>query len=124
PPPAGPRSRCCAAPCRVADRRRFRASGRWWWPAGSRRSPNRASCSWRGTPAGLDAPPVLARQLLVCEPGRTIRRVAHAPPLVLLIGLEIALEPFDMAVALEGEDVSRQAIEEEAVVADDHGAAG
>src|SRR5204862_5115050 len=44
--------------------------------------------------------------------------------LVLLIGLEIPLEPFDVAVALEGEDVGRQPVEEEAVVADDHRAAG
>src|SRR6185503_2321850 len=46
------------------------------------------------------------------------------PHLVLLIGLEIALEPFDAAVALGGEDVGREAVEEEAVVADDHRAAG
>jgi hypothetical protein len=37
-----------------------------------------------------------------------------------LLGLEIALEPFDVAVALEGEDVGGEAVEEPAVVADDH----
>ena len=55
---------------------------------------------------------------------RTVGLRAKTAPLVFLIGLEIAFEPFDMAVALEGEDVGRQAVEEEAVVADDHGASG
>src|SRR3546814_674358 len=49
--------------------------------------------------------------------------VAEAADLVLFIGFEIAFEPFDMAVALEREDVRREAIEEEAVMADDHRAA-
>ncbi len=44
--------------------------------------------------------------------------------LVGLVVLEVALEPFDVAVALEGEDVGGDAVEEPAVVADDHGAAG
>src|SRR5205085_7436681 len=48
----------------------------------------------------------------------------EAADLVLLVSLEIALEPFDPAVALEREDVGREAVEEEAVVADDHRAAG
>jgi hypothetical protein len=55
---------------------------------------------------------------------RPVRFRAHAPALVLLIGFEIAFEPFDVAVAFEGEDVGGEAIEEEAVVADHHGAAG
>ena len=50
--------------------------------------------------------------------------VAQAALLVFLVGLEVAFEPFDVAVALEGQDVGGQAVEEEAVVADDHGAAG
>jgi hypothetical protein len=37
---------------------------------------------------------------------------------------QVALEPFDVAVALEGEDVGGDAVEEPAVVADDDGAAG
>ena len=49
---------------------------------------------------------------------------AQAPLLVHLIVLEIALEPFDMAVVLEGEDVGGDAVEEPAVMADDDGAAG
>src|SRR5262249_2129280 len=55
--------------------------------------------------------------------GRVERRVAEAPALILLIGLEIALEPFHMAVAFEGEDMGREPVQEEAIVADDHGAA-
>src|SRR3546814_8502471 len=42
---------------------------------------------------------------------------------VFFIGFKIAFEPFHMTVAFEGEDVGRQAVKEEAVVADDHGAA-
>ena len=55
---------------------------------------------------------------------RPIRLVAQPPTLVFLIGLEIALEPFYVAVALEGQDVGREPIQEEAVVADHHRAAG
>lgn len=44
--------------------------------------------------------------------------------LVLFVVLEIALEPFDMAVAFEGQHVGGEAVEEHAVVGDDHGAAG
>ena len=54
-----------------------------------------------------------------------LRRLRTQPPqLVLLVFLEIALEPFDMGVALEGEHVGRHAVEEHAVVRDDHRAAG
>ena len=48
---------------------------------------------------------------------------AEAAALVFLIGFEIAFEPFDVAVAFEGENVGGQPVEEEAVVADDHRAA-
>src|SRR3546814_6944951 len=64
-----------------------------------------------------------ARQLLIRRRVRARRIVAEAADLVLFIGFEIAFEPFDMAIALERQDVRREAIEEEAVVADDHGAA-
>ena len=43
--------------------------------------------------------------------------------LVGFVVLEIALEPFDVAAAFEGEDVGRDAVEEPAVVADEDGAA-
>src|SRR4051794_39722733 len=49
---------------------------------------------------------------------------AEAPLLVLLVIGEIALEPLDVALALEGEDVGRDAVQEPAVVADDDRAAG
>ena len=44
--------------------------------------------------------------------------------LVLFIVLEVALEPLHVGFAFEGEDVGADAVEEEAVVADDHGATG
>jgi hypothetical protein len=44
--------------------------------------------------------------------------LAQPSHLVLLVILEIALEPFDVAVALEGQDVRRDAVKEPAVVAD------
>ena len=46
------------------------------------------------------------------------------PLLVFLVIGEVALEPLDMAVVLEGEHVGGDAVEEKAIVADDHGAAG
>ncbi len=49
---------------------------------------------------------------------------AEAPLLVFLVVREIALEPLDMAVSLERQHVGGDAVEEEAVVADDDGAAG
>src|SRR5689334_11877270 len=49
---------------------------------------------------------------------------AKAPDLVFLVGFEVTLKPFDVTVALEREDVRGQAVEEEAIVADDHGTAG
>src|SRR5438874_105085 len=55
---------------------------------------------------------------------RARRFLAEAADLVLFVGREIALEPGDFAVPLEREDVGRQAIEEEAVVADHHRATG
>src|SRR5690606_25154341 len=46
---------------------------------------------------------------------------AQALLAVLLVIAETALEPVDLAVALEGEDVGADAVHEPAVVADDHG---
>ena len=52
------------------------------------------------------------------------RRIRSQPAhLVGLVILEVALEPFDVAVALEGEDVGGDAVEEPAVVADDDASA-
>src|SRR5947209_7517969 len=63
------------------------------------------------------------RQLLVLHAMRDRGVLAEATQLVFLVVLEVALKPLDMAVALESEHVSGDAVEEPAVVADDHGAA-
>ncbi len=74
--------------------------------------------------------PVRHRQLtsvfsfLVLHPVRNDRVLAEPAHLVLFIILEVALEPFDVAVALERQDMRRDAVEEPAIVADDDGAAG
>src|SRR6516225_3613082 len=49
---------------------------------------------------------------------------AEPAHLVLLVVLEVAREPLDVAVALERQNVRGDAVEEPAVVADDDGAAG
>ena len=66
----------------------------------------------------------LATELLVLDPVRDDRIHAEPAHLVLLVVLEVALEPFDMAVALEGQNVRGDAVEEPAIMADDDGAAG
>src|SRR5262245_8833752 len=68
--------------------------------------------------------PALPRELLVLDPVRNGGIDAEAALLVFLVVLEVALEPLDMTVALEGEHVGRDAVEEPAVVTDDHGATG
>lgn len=50
--------------------------------------------------------------------------VAKAALLVGLVSLEVAFKPFDVAVAFKGEDMGGKPIEEEAIMADDYGAAG
>src|SRR6185437_14869843 len=70
------------------------------------------------------AAPGLPRQLLVLDPVRNDGVLAEPAHLIPFIVLEIALEPFDMAVAFEGQDVGGDAVEEPAVMADDDGAAG
>src|SRR5215469_18775340 len=64
-----------------------------------------------------------ARQRLVPDAMRLRSLLAPAPPEVLDVFLVIALEPNDLRVALEGEDMGRDAVEEPAVVRDHHGAA-
>src|SRR5271165_7348945 len=49
---------------------------------------------------------------------------AEALYLVLLVGLEVALEPEPVRAALPGQDVRGDPVEEPPVVASDHGAAG
>src|ERR1051326_8885947 len=63
-------------------------------------------------------------QRLVTDAMRPVGLGAEpAAPVGLVIGV-IAFEPHDLAVALEGEDVGRDAVEKPAIVRNDHGAAG
>ena len=68
--------------------------------------------------------PSRPREALELDPVRLNRRVAQPPPLVLLVIREIALEPLHVAVALERQHVRRDPVEEEAIMADHHRAAG
>src|SRR5215208_5857811 len=92
----------------------------------SRSSSRRSSATWQcvRTSSAARFMDGLPRQFAVRHAVRPRRFLAQPPDLVFLVGLEIALEPFDLGVALEGEDVGGEAVEEEAVVADDHRAAG
>src|SRR5438067_4346055 len=67
--------------------------------------------------------PRLARESSIFYPVRLIGFGAEAASAIGFVILIVALEPFDLAVAFEGEHVGRDAIEEPAVVADDDGAA-
>ena len=53
-------------------------------------------------------------------------QLVHPQPalFVLLVVREISLEPLDVGVAFEGQHVGGDAVEEEAIMADDDGAAG
>ena len=66
----------------------------------------------------------LPRQFLVLHAVRDDRVLAEPAHLVLLVILEVALEPFDMAVAFERKDMRGDTVEEPAVMADNHRAAG
>ena len=61
---------------------------------------------------------------LVLHPARPHRIFPQPPDLVGLVVLEVALEPFDVGIPFEGQDMRAEAVEEEAVVGDDDGAAG
>src|SRR5690606_32980313 len=65
----------------------------------------------------------LRLQLLVANAARPVGIITFAASQVLHVLRVIALEPHDFTVALEGEDVGRDTIEEPAVVRDDHCAA-
>ena len=75
----------------------------------------------RGRRSSHEHPPLkeLPRELLVLQPVRNDAVGAEPAHLVLLVILEIGLEPLDMAVPFEGEDVRRDAVEEPAAMADD-----
>src|SRR5512132_3478603 len=66
----------------------------------------------------------LPGQLAIAHPVRAGGFLTQAPDFVLFVRLEIAFEPLNVAVALEGKNVGGETIEEKAVVANDHGAAG
>src|SRR3954451_14756808 len=63
-------------------------------------------------------------QALVGDPVRAVGGRAEQGMAMLLVGLEVALEPCDVRVALEREHVRGDAVQEPAVVGDDHRAAG
>src|SRR5579862_503302 len=65
-----------------------------------------------------------ARQRLVPDAVRLRGVLALAPLEILDVLTVIALEPHGLRVALEGEDVSCDPVEEPAIVRDHHGAAG
>ena len=48
----------------------------------------------------------------------------QAAAFVFFVGLEVTFEPLHVAVAFERENMRGQAIQEPAIMADDHGAAG
>src|SRR5215831_322323 len=72
---------------------------------------------------GKSAAPALPRQRLEADAVGLVGLGAEAALAVGLVLLVVALEPDHAAVALEGEDMGRDAVEEPAIVADDDGAA-
>src|SRR5215213_9210477 len=79
----------------------------------------------KGYPRGerTGAEPLRADELLVRDAVRAVRLGAQALVAVLLVRLEVALEPHDLRVALEREHVRADAVQEVPVVGDDHRAA-
>src|SRR5262249_6502894 len=66
---------------------------------------------------------VSAAQLLVANPVGMVGFLAEPLAALGLVNLVVALAPHGLAVALEGQDVGGDAVEEPAVVADDDGTA-
>src|SRR6188768_3865425 len=67
--------------------------------------------------------PLSPREFLVFDALGQHGILTEPPLLVLLVVGEIALEPLDVAVPLEGQDVGGDPIQEEAIMADDDRAA-
>src|SRR5262245_14853163 len=65
----------------------------------------------------------ISGQLSVFNPMRLIGVSAQPRPAVGLVLRVVAVEPYDFALALEGQDVRCDAVQEPAVVADDDGGA-
>ncbi len=63
-------------------------------------------------------------QFLVFDAVGLICLGAEAAAAVFFVGLVVALEPDHLRVSLEGQDVGGDAVQEPAVMADHHGAAG
>src|SRR5688500_8899165 len=84
----------------------------------------RRGCKANSTfPDSDQFPSILPRELLVLDPVRDRGIRSEAALLVLLVIGEVALEPFHVAVAFEGENMRGDAVEEPAIVRDDDGAA-
>src|SRR5262249_12913313 len=64
------------------------------------------------------------RKLLVLQPVRNNRIRAKPSHLVGLVVLKVPLEPFHMAVVLEGQNMRGDAVKKPAIVADNDGTAG
>src|SRR4051812_47402690 len=62
------------------------------------------------------ARPSAAHELLVRDPVRPVGLGAQQRAAALLVGVEVALEPGDLRVAFEREDVRRYSVEEPAIV--------
>ena len=66
----------------------------------------------------------LAREFFVFQSLRLQCIRPKAALFVFLIIFKVAFEPFDVRIAFKGEHMGTDAVKEEAVVGDDHGAAG
>jgi hypothetical protein len=75
----------------------------------------------KGTKADNSKPS--ARQFSILDSVRLIGFSAQSAVPIDFVILVVALEPYDLAVPFEREDMRRDAIEEPAIVADDDGAA-
>src|SRR5829696_4768255 len=116
-------SRDCTSSRVSSKSRRLPSSASWSRPT-SASAPSVRTSSYRSSRGARTCIPSPPRQLLVGDPMWPVCLRTQAGPSVLLICLEIALEPDDLRVALEGQDVGRDAVQEPAVVRDDHRAAG
>src|ERR1700760_3444748 len=75
--------------------------------------------TWRSV-----APALVPDQLLVGEAMGAVGLGAELLVAEALVGLEVALEPADLRVTLEGQDMGGDAVQEPAIVGDHDGAAG
>ncbi len=64
-----------------------------------------------GNPAGL-----IAREFSIFDPMRLVGVFAFATPEILQISRVVAIEPMDIAVAFESQDMSRHPVEKPAVM--------